>query len=388
MSVARAFSDPPILALTIAQTLSWAGLFYVFPALVLDWQSEFGWTTGAIMGAFSLALVVQGLCARYVGALIDGGLAPYSMPGGAILGAVCLVLLTQTQTLWQFYAIWAVMGLVTGLTLYDAAFALVMRGRPDTARESITAITLVAGFASAITYPLTAIVSDLAGWRVAVLVLAALVLAGNMPLAAYAAKRLGANPRSGAADAAPNASRRKPGFIALTVGLSLTAAGYGIVTSHMLPLMTGLGAVEATAVLAAAIVGPAQVAGRFLMALGGGGRSGVSLATFALSGMGLAAALLLLAGLSPVFALGFAVLHGMSYGLMSILRPVVIREVLAPRNFGAMQGAVLRPAIFTIAASPFVAAMIADALGYVPVVLLCVTVQAAGAIILARLPTR
>jgi MFS family permease len=384
-----ALTDPPILALMVAQTLIWASIFYVFPALVLHWQDEFGWSSGQVMGAFSLALAIQGLASGRVGGLIDRGLAPLSMPTGAVLGALCLAALTQVQHLWQFYAVWAVMGLAMSLTLYDAAFALVVRGRDETARAGITAITLVAGFASTLAYPLTAWLSDLSGWRLAVWVLIGLVLAVNLPLATFAARRL---EREGAGRALPDATPapeawRRPGFWPVTLGFALSALAVGIVVSHLLPLLTAVGVGTASAVLAASMIGPAQVAGRIALTLGGARTAARTLSIIAFGGMGLAASLLFGAGALPAIVFAFALLHGMCTGIVSILRPVVIRETLGSRNFGAVQGAVVRPSLFAFAAAPFVAAMLADAGGYLPVLALCIMAQGAGAVLLSRLRT-
>lgn len=388
----QALSDPAILALTVAQTLTWAAFFYVFPALVLRWQAEFGWTAGAAMGAFSLALAVQGLAARWAGGLIDRGLAPVAMPCGVLLGCACLGLLTRVEALWQFYALWAVTGLAMSLTLYDAAFALVIRGRDETARAAITAITLVAGFASTIAYPLTAWVSEGAGWRAAVWVLVALVAAVALPLAAFAARRLETDapphaPETAAGGPEPR-PRHRPGFRPLAIGLGLSALAVGTVTSHLLPLFAALGVTSAPAVLAAALIGPSQVAGRLLLMTAGARGAARDLAVAALAGMGLAAAILFAADASPLAVLVFAVLHGAFYGMVSILRPLVIRETLGLRDFGAVQGAVVRPALLAFAAAPFVAALVADAMGYGAVIALCVAAQVAGAALLLRLPRK
>jgi MFS family permease len=382
-----ALTDPPVLALTLAQTLAWAAFFYAFPALVLQWQADLGWSTGQIMGAFSVALAVQGLVAGRAGELIDRGHAGLSMPCGAILGAACLALLTQVTALWQFYAIWAVMGLVMALTLYDSAFALVIRARDATARQAITVITLVAGFASAIAYPLTAWLSDAGGWRAAVWALVALVVVLQLPLVTFAARRLGGGAASPAAGTAAPAQRHRPGFVLLACGLGLSALAVGTVTSHLLPLFAALGAPPTTAVLAASLVGPAQVAGRIVLVIGGGSLPARVLAVGALCGMGGAAAILFAAGGLPGLVVLFAVLHGLFYGTVSVLRPVVIRETLGARDFGAIQGAVVRLSLFAFAAAPWLAALIAEAGGYGAVILVCIAAQLAGAALLFRLPT-
>ena len=65
----------------------WAAIFYVFPALVLHWQAEFGWSSTTAMGAFSVALAVQGLAAPHMGRLIDRGRASHCDDAGYGRGA-------------------------------------------------------------------------------------------------------------------------------------------------------------------------------------------------------------------------------------------------------------------------------------------------------------
>jgi MFS family permease len=166
--------DGPVLAFMVAETVIWASIFYSFPALVLHWQGEFGWSVTQAMGAFSLALALQGLAAPWVGRAIDRGWAPFGFGLGTIGALAGLAALTQVTTLAQFYAVWGWMGLMMGFTLYDACFSVVTRARGARARSAITAITLAAGFASTLTYPLTAAVTAWAGWRGSVWVMRAL----------------------------------------------------------------------------------------------------------------------------------------------------------------------------------------------------------------------
>lgn len=381
-----AFTDPPILALTAGQIIVSAALYYLFPAMVLEWRTEFGWSFGQLMGAFSLALVVQGLVATYSGRLIDRGFATVSMAVGAVLGAACLALITQVHAVWQFYAIWCVMGIAMGLTLYESVFALVIRSRDETARSCISVITLVAGFASSFAFLVTASMSGVLGWRAAVWLMVGLLVIVNVPLVYFATRSLERDRREYPAEPVRAVDpRNRAGFWPLTLGISLSALGIGIVISHLLPLLASLGIASSTAVLAASLVGPSQVAGRFLMILAAGGVAVRSIAVLGLAGMAVAAAILLPAGMFPALAFVFAVLYGVFYGLTSILRPLIIRETLGARDFGALQGAVMRPAFLAFAAAPFIAAILVDAGGYLPVILLCVTVQAAGAAMLLRI---
>lgn len=390
MVLTPSWRDPPILSLMLSETVIWAAIFYSFPALVLHWQEEFGWSATSTMGAFSLALALQGLAAPHVGRLIDRGGAPLAMTLGTVGALLGLAALTQVATLWQFYAVWAWLGLMMAATLYDPAFSIVTRARAARARTAITAITLAAGFASTLAYPLTAAVTVSGGWRAAIWVLAALVLALVLPLHHLAATRLEAEARARdpATVAPPPVTRAmgRPGFWPLGLGFALTALGAAILLTNLLPMMDALGVPGDLAILAASTIGPAQVAGRIVLTLAGARAAArtVTLGAFlfisgAALAMGAASAL-------PALALVFAVSLGVGNGVISILRPVVIREVMGDAGFGESAGAVARLSLLAFALAPGLGAGLADAVGYGAVLALCAAAPLAGATLLKRLP--
>ena len=388
----KVWRDPAILAFMVAETVIWAAIFYSFPALVLQWQGEFGWSATQAMGAFSIALAVQGLAAPWVGRLIDRGRAPLGMPLGALGALIGLVALTQITALWQFYAVWTWLGLMMGFTLYDATFSVVTRARGPHARAAITAITLAAGFASTLAYPLTAVMIEIGGWRAAVWALAGLVLVLVLPLLWLGAKRLEVEVQSrnlqpaGKPTLTSQHIMHRPGFWPLAGGFALTALGSAILLAHLLPLLTALGVPMGLAILAASTIGPAQVAARVLLMLAGARVSAwqVSLGAFIL--LSLAALTIGAAAALPVLALVFAVAQGMGNGVISILRPVVTREVMGEVGFGESAGAVARLSLFAFAIAPGLGALLADAAGYGAVIMLCVAAPLLGALLLRRLP--
>jgi MFS family permease len=75
---------------------------------------------------------------------------------------------------------WTVLGVGIGMGLYDPAFAALTWLYGREARCSITGITLIAGFASTIGWPMSAVFLDEFGWRATCLIWAGL----NMLLAA------------------------------------------------------------------------------------------------------------------------------------------------------------------------------------------------------------
>jgi len=393
-----AWRDAPILAFMLSETVIWAAIFYVFPALVLHWQAEFGWSSTTAMGAFSVALAVQGLAAPHMGRLIDRGRAPIAMTLGTVGALLGLALLTGVTEIWQFYAVWAWLGLMMAATLYDATFSVVTRARGAQARAGITAITLAAGLASTLAYPLTAAVTAAEGWRMAVWTLAALVLLLVLPLHRLAAARLETEARARAAqtgtasEAAPGTVipavrvMQRPGFWPLGGGYALTALGAAVMMTHLLPLMAAMGVPEGLAILAASTIGPAQVVGRIVLTLAGARAAarGVSLGAFLL--LACAALAMGAAQALPALVLVFAVAQGMGNGVISILRPVVTREVMGETGFGESAGAVARLSLFAFAVAPGLGAVLADLAGYGAVLALCVAAPLAGAALLKRLP--
>lgn len=382
--------DGPVLAFMVAETVIWAAIFYSFPALVLHWKGEFGWTATAALGAFSLALGLQGLAAPWVGRAIDRGLAPWGFPLGTLGAIAGLAVLTQVQNLWAFYAVWGWLGLMMGFTLYDACFSVVTRARGARARAAITAITLAAGFASTLAYPLTAWVTAQAGWRTSIWVLAGLVLVLVLPLVAYAARRLetearARTPATTAQDQPRTKVSARAGYWPVAGGFALTSLGVGIVLSNLMPLMAALGVPDGLAILAASTIGPAQVAGRVLLILAGARLAARAVVLGAFLMLATASALLGAAAAIPVLALAFAIVQGVGNGVISILRPVVVREAMGETGFGEIAGSVARLSLFAFALAPGLGAVLADLLGYGAVIALCVAAPLTGALMLRRL---
>src|SRR5438132_10596665 len=77
---------------------------------------------------------------------------------------------------------WLLLGLGMALGLYDSAFATLTALYGREARAPITGITLIAGFASTVGWPLSALLNDSFGWRGACLGWAALNLLVCLPV--------------------------------------------------------------------------------------------------------------------------------------------------------------------------------------------------------------
>jgi MFS family permease len=372
--------------LAIAQTIVWAAMYYSFPALLPQWEADLGWSKAEISGAFTAALIVTAVLAPMAGRLIDRGAARLIHPGGAALGAALLALLSQVTEIWQFYAVWIGLGLAMSVCLYEACFAIIMVTVGSRARIAITAVTLVAGFAGTVSFPSAHFLAGVYGWRGAVQCFALAILVFAIPLMLLG---LGLLERHRApeeepavaagADAETRAAvTRRPAFWCLAFGFGAIGLVHGLVLAHLLPILADRGIAEATAVLAASMIGPMQVLGRVVMLATEKRTSTFGVALFCYLGMGLGCTALLFAGLAPWLVALFVMLHGAGYGTASIVRPILTAEVLGRRRFGAIAGMLAIPFMGGFAVGPTVAALVWGIGGYDMVVGLAVAMVLAG----------
>jgi len=350
-----------VVPLGVAQTLAWGSSFYLPAMLAAPLARDIGLQASTVYAALSMSLVISALISPWAGRRIDAlGGRPVLLLS-SVLFVSALLLLSQAQGLLSLLFAWLVMGAAMGTGLYDAAFAALVRLFGPDARRSISGITLIAGFASSVGWPLTAWMEAQWGWRGACLGWAGLHLLVVMPLnlslprAAHPAA-VPTPPSSPAAaeapagSAAPPATRRMQ-LVVLAALFTLMGFVSTAVATHLPAILLAAGAPLATAVVLAALAGPAQVASR-LIELGVLSRfSPLLTARIAASGHPLGAAVLLVAG--PVAALPFVVIHGMGNGLLTIVRGTLPLALFGAQGYGARQGWISLPGRLVGALSPW-----------------------------------
>jgi MFS family permease len=360
----------PVALLGLSQTLSWGSSFYLPAVLAHPMATDLGLPPPMVYLAFSLALVVSAAVGPAAGRAIDkAGGRPVLMGCNGIF-ALGLVLLALAQGPWGLFAAWAVLGLAMGAGLYEAAFATLVRLYGQAARNPITGITLIAGFASTVGWPLSAWLLSQHGWRGACLGWAALHLLVGLPLNALLPRV--APPATSAPAPATTAAAPPPAQPAaatsqraLVALLSLFFAVSMFIgtawATHLPQLLQSVGATLAVAIGVGALVGPAQVAGRvlefsFL-------RRVHPLLSARLSSLAhpLGIGVLLLAG-APAAAL-FAVLHGAGNGILTIAKGTLPLVLFGAQGYGARQGWLMMPARVAQASAPFVFGLALDRWG-------------------------
>ena len=179
--------------------------------------------------------------------------------------AAGLVILAAAHGIAGLVIAWAVLGIGIGMGLYDPAFAALTWLYGREARSAITGITLIAGFASTIGWPLSALFLHEFGWRAACLIWAGLNILLAAPVNWLAIPRQARQRRCRGPQ--PNCRRPQPPRGAMPILAFFFAATWfvqGAMAAHLPGLLQGGGCVVDAAIAAAALVGPAQVGARLV----------------------------------------------------------------------------------------------------------------------------
>lgn len=347
--------------LAFTQIASWGSLYYAFAVLAPAIQRELGISAETAFAAFSWSLLVAGVAATPVGALVDRHGGRYVMAAGSVASALGLAWMARCTTAAAYFGAWTVIGLAMALTLYEAAFATINRKIEAGAPRAISNLTLLAGFASTIFWPMTLAVASQLGWRDTYLAYAALQLAVCLPLHLWLGNDA---PRPPAGADAPRDSHtlaeavRHPVFWKLALAFSANVFIFSALAVHLIPLLQSLGHSAATAVLLAALVGPMQVAGRIGERTLARDKAPQAVGRFVFATLPFGLLALALLGTRAWAVALFCMLYGMSNGVLTIIRGTLPRALFGARHYGAITGALAVPSLLSKAAGPLIAAAI------------------------------
>jgi MFS family permease len=247
-----------VVPLGIAQTLAWASSYYLLAILAEPIARDTHVASTAVFAAFSAALLISAAIGPHVGRTIDrfGGRLVLMLSN--VCFAVGLALLAASDS-WPLLCLaWFFIGIGMGMGLYDAAFAALARLYGIAARSPITAITLMAGFASTVGWPLTAWGLDNLGWRETCLGWALVHLIIGIPLNASLPNTEGLPAAEDMPEGPVLALDRTMWLLAFAF-----AAAWAISTAmaaHLPRLLESVGASPSQALFAGILIGPAQVA--------------------------------------------------------------------------------------------------------------------------------
>lgn len=349
-----------IIALGTTQTLAWASSYYL-PAILADpIARDLGVSSNWIFAAFSASQVISALLAPRIGRHIDlvGGRPVLSMSN--LVLAAGLVLLGLTTSIPVLIVAWLLLGVGMSAGLYDAAFAALGRIYGDTARRSITGITLMAGFASTIGWPLSAWGLETIGWRNTCFAWAAAHILIGLPLnLIFLPSVKGAKAAAVAAVKPQLPIDRTMVLLAFTFAAAWSVTG--AMAAHLPRIMEAAGATSTQAVFAGALIGPSQVAARIFEASFLSRYHPLVSTKLACITHPIGAAILGVAGGGAASV--FAIFHGSGNGILTIARGTLPLAIFGPENYGYRLGIIGAPARMAQAAAPLLFGLLIDIMG-------------------------
>jgi MFS family permease len=391
-----------LVGLSIAETLSWGILYYSFSVFIRPIEIEMGWSRTQVTGGFSLALLIAGLAALPVGHWVDARGARGLMTAGSALGALLLLALSTVGSIPAFHAVWAGLGAVMAMVLYEPAFAVVATWFVRHRDRALTILTVFGGLASTLVVPLATGLLEIQGWRGAVVTLAVILACTTIPLHGLLLRKHPASVDQhpdGESAAIDSATLPRPAqsaglgpvladvrFWGLTGAFALASLVTVATSVHVIPYLTGEGLSAGTAGAVLGFVGLMQVPGRLVFGalrrhLGWRWTTAAVFLTQAV-----AVAVLAVSGGNASLA-AFACLFGVGNGISTLLRASTVAELYGPDRYGRVSGVLALFSALGRAAGPVIASLALAALGsYEPVFggLALLLALAAGLVLVPR----
>jgi len=355
---------PIVWALGLTQVIGYGTIYYSFGTLAPAMAASFGWPVEWVFGLLSASLLVGGLAAPLSGRLADKHGAAQVMAFGSVAAAISLALSALAPNGIVFAAGLVAMEVASALVLYSTAFTVLAQASPTGAQRSITHLTLIAGFASTIFWPITSALHGTFSWRDVYLIYAATNLLVCVPVHLWLAR--GHHLRSVHRREMPVRAALVPiegqrgAFVLMLAGFALLGFVSSAVTVQMVPMLSALGAGEA-AMVASLLFGPSQVLSRLINMQFGRGLSQPMLAIISALVLPAGLAVLLLTASWTPGVAAFAVLFGIGNGLSSIVSGTLPLVLFGSEGYGQRLGSIGSARQLASAAAPFAFSLVAAA---------------------------
>lgn len=393
-TVPRAFVRHAVInGLGLYVMLMYGITYYAVTTAAPRMAAEFGYPASSIFAVLTVGLLVTAALASRLGRLTDRIGASTVLLLGALLRAVLLAGMALSTEAVSFAIALLAVQILGQATEYDATFAATVQLTEEKARSGMSQITLWGGLASTAFWPATAYMLDHMSWRSMFLLYAAVVFFVCVPIAALvravAKERMSPRPVVHAVDAsAADATSLQPAtnvpFWLVAAAFALGGVSYNL-PSLMLPVLEGLG-LGASAIVAGALFGPSQTAGRFLDLVVGDRVSAITVAVVASAVVAVSFVVLLIGGVAAGIA--FAVLFGAGAGVGYVVRGSVILALYGPVGYASWLGRLGTVRLVVTALSPLGLALMLENFGARAVVLVCGGAALLSLICFAMLATR
>lgn len=371
-------------ALAITQVVAWGVLFYAVLVAAPAIAAETGWADEHIFLAITAGLLTSAGCAIPVGRWLDRH-PRRVMVSGAIVGTGALLAAAASPSIWSFAAAWIVCGAAQAAVLYQAAFTVITHRYRSERRGPLTLVTLAGGLASTIFAPLTGWLVVEIGWRLAFVVLAAILAAVAIPAYAVTVERrwfhLDTSP---SANGAARQALRSARFWMLTIALTLLSFSLHAATLSAVPASVEKGMDLQTAAWVLGLIGAGQVLGR-LVYLVIPHTAAPWIAPALIGALG--AAILTAYGMAsaPFSIFATAIVAGAIRGALTLVQASAVADRWGPNSYGRLNGVMAAPISTLTALAPGLGAIVAVGLGsYSTMAFVMAAVCAVGGLLAVR----
>ena len=349
--------------LSVGQLVSWGVLYYSFGVYLPQMHADLGWSVTTLSGGFAIATLTAGALAPSVGRWIDAHGSRNLMSGGTLMGIIGLLMWATATEVAVFYIAFALIGVAMATTLYAPAFATVIQHHASDSRRAIVTITLAGGLASTLFSPLAQMLSDEGSWRTGLLLLTIGFATVTLPL--NLALPTGGPSATKAIDARTSLheSFARPAQLWLLAAIFTLSAGVSTAFSvHVVAFLIDEGHTATTAASIAGAAGLGKVGGRALVAAGPR-----SSASAVVRGCLIAQAGFLTLPLVSGHIAGsivMVVMFGATSGALTIMRPLIVSELVGSRAFGRRNGEIQLATTVTKATTPVAAGLLVGVASY------------------------
>ncbi|WP_454655872.1 MFS transporter [Bosea beijingensis] len=376
---------PLLLGLAMTRIIGWGSTFYSPSVLVGALDREIGLNAEIVFGGITILLVTGALVAPAIGRVLDREGTRRSMCIGAVICALGLGVLSQAQGPVSYLASWFVIGLGHAMSLANTGNVTISQLMGDRTRRVIGLMMLVTGLASSVFWPLTAVLMNAFGWRMTLLVFAAMQIVIVLPVYASIPRYRHLPARAAKPEAASVGERgrvapeaRRAAF--WLVALAFSASGlvsWGL-PLHLISLFQEAGLTQAEAVWVATLSGPATLAARAIDATLGERLPAEKVALFGLLLGPILCLTLPFVTMTITAAAIFIVLFSAALGVISIARATLPLALFGRNGFASMLGKLTVPQNMTFAAAPLLFAVMVERLGASPTLVISAAIQAIG----------
>jgi MFS family permease len=358
-----------VIFLGLSQLICWGISYYLIAAFGKLITADIGWSGSIVYGGFSVSIIVMGLTSPFTGRLIDQYGGRLVMTAGSILLAVGCAGIALSHSVITYYLAWICLGIAMRFSLYDAAFASLVRIGGANAKRAISQITLLGGLASTTFWPIGFFLAESFGWREALFVYAGFALLTiplhlAIPRGHYEEAKT--NNEVLAIDSPQWVKNERDRIVAGSLyALIFTLINFlnSAMSVHMIGIMTGLGVAAAVSVWIATLRGIGQSLARVCEILFGARLHPLNLNILASFVLPFCFLIGLFSGDFILAAIAFTFLYGAGVGIMTITRGTLPLVLFDHKTYGAFVGKLLVPSFLLSAGAPVVYALIIEKFG-------------------------